>query len=521
MVKKKQQLIIDGHRIEISNADKVLYPGGRFTKADVIDYYIRIAPFLLPHLKDRPVTLKRFPDGVYGEFFYEKDAPAFTPSWVKTFPVPRKQVPGSDIRYILINNLATLVWLANLANLEIHPFLHRVPRIDRPTSMVFDCDPGEGADVLTCARVALMLRDVLKDLGLESFAKVSGSKGVQVYVPLNTAVTYEITQPLAKAIAELLAEREPKLIVSEMPKAFRARKVFIDWSQNAEFKTTVAVYSLRAKTNRPYVSVPVKWEELELALKKGAAEQLYFDPKSALNRVAKHGDLFKPLLSKVQKLPAEITRHLAKQLPKTKVSAKALEPYRRKRNFAKTAEPKPVIVRRSRQGSGRRFVVQKHAASHLHYDFRLEMHDVLKSWAVPKGPPFKEGEKRLAMPTEDHPIEYLDFEGVIPKGQYGGGTVMVWDIGTYELLEGNYFKGFLRVYLAGSKLKGEWTLSRLREERGAKLHGEKGKDKWQLVKTGGNARPVSKKRDDVSALSGRTMAEIREAADAEWQSNRG
>lgn len=180
-----------------------------FTKANVIDYYVRVAPFLLPHLKNRPVTLKRFPEGVYGEFFYEKDAPSFTPQWVKTFPVPRRNKAEPEIRYILINNLPTLVWLANLANLEIHPFLHRVPKLDRPTAMVFDCDPGEGADVLTCARVALMLRDVLRELKLESFAKVSGSKGLQVYVPFNSAVTYDVTQPFAKALAGLLAERAP------------------------------------------------------------------------------------------------------------------------------------------------------------------------------------------------------------------------------------------------------------------------------------------------------------------------
>jgi bifunctional non-homologous end joining protein LigD len=507
----KQQLKIGGRRIPISNAEKVLYTGGKFTKADVIDYYIRISPYLLPHLKNRPVTLKRYPNGVFGEFFYEKDAPAFTPAWVKTFPVPRKETKGPDIRYVLINNLATLVWLANLANLEIHPFLHRVPRIDRPTSIVFDCDPGEGADVLTCARVAMLLRDVLKELGLESFPKVSGSKGLQVYVPLNSKTSYETTQPFAKAIAELLAEREPKLVVSEMAKALRKNKVFIDWSQNAAFKTTVGVYSLRAKTYRPYVSAPVEWKELDNALVKRDADKLYFSPDEALKRVESMGDLFAPVNKKVQKLPAAILKFLQERETRTVSNKKELEAYSHKRNFSKTSEPKPSSVRRSRQGSKRRFVVQKHAASHLHYDFRLEMHDVLKSWAVPKGPSSKDDEKRLAMPTEDHPIEYLEFEGVIPKGQYGGGTVMVWDIGTYDLIEGNYYKGFLRFFLTGTKLKGEWTLKRLPAN---------GRESWQLVKSGRSTRAISKKRDDLSALSGRTMSEIREAADATWQSNR-
>jgi bifunctional non-homologous end joining protein LigD len=201
---------VAGGRISVSNLDKVLYPGKKFTKADVINYYVRVSKYLLPHLRNRPVTLKRFPDEVFGEFFYEKDAPVFTPKWVKTVSVPRRETPGADIRYIVINDLPTLVWLANLANLEIHPFLHRVPRIDRPTAIVFDCDPGEGANILHCGRVALMLRDVLHELGLDSYVKVSGSKGLQVYVPLNSAITYDETQALAKALAELLAQRETR-----------------------------------------------------------------------------------------------------------------------------------------------------------------------------------------------------------------------------------------------------------------------------------------------------------------------
>jgi bifunctional non-homologous end joining protein LigD len=513
----KHRVTIEGRAISVSNLDKILYPGGRFTKANVIDYYIRVAPFLLPHLKNRPVTLKRFPEGVYGEFFYEKDAPAFTPAWVKTFRVSRKTKAEPKIRYILINNLATLVWLANLANLEIHPFLHRAAKLDRPTSMVFDCDPGEGADVLTCARVALMLCDVLRELKLESFAKVSGSKGLQVYVPFNNAVTYNVTQPLAKAIAELLEERAPKLIVSKMPKVFRAKKVFIDWSQNAEFKTTVGVYSLRAKVHRPYVSMPVAWDELIAALKKDDKERLYFKPEGALERLEILGDLFKPVLSLVQKPPEAIMKYLSRDGNRSSsANPAALESYRRKRDFSKTTEPPPSVQKSSKQGSRRSFVIQKHAASHLHYDFRLEMHGILKSWSVPKGAPFKEGERCLAMPTEDHPIEYLNFEGIIRKGQYGGGTVMVWDIGTYEVIEGNYYKGFLRFYLTGSKLKGEWILQRLvnaKDERD-------GRDKWQLIKTGRNTRALSRKRDDESALSKRTMAQIAKDADARWKSNR-
>lgn len=510
MARKTEQLTVGRRRIAVSNLKKILYPGTRFSKAKAVDYYVNVAKYLLPHLKDRPVTLKRFPEGVFGEAFYEKDAPAFTPSWVKTVAVPRRETPGPDIRYILINDLPTLVWVASFDTLEIHPFLHRAQRLDRPTSIVFDCDPGEGADLLQCARVALMLRDLLQELSFDSFVKVSGSKGLQVYVPLNSAVTYEETQPLAKGIAQLLAQREPKLIVAEMPKRLRTKKVFIDWSQNTDFKTTVGVYSLRAKTYRPYVSVPVRWDELSDALKSKDAEPLFFTPEETLERLEEVGDLFKPVLTKVQKLPAEVQRYFQQQRTQR---ASTLDTYEAKRDFRKTAEPKPGARGRSRQGSRRRFVIQKHAASYLHYDFRLEMHDVLKSWSVPKGPPFKKNERRLAMPTEDHPIEYLDFEGIIPKGQYGGGTVMVWDIGTYEVIEGNYYKGMLRVYLNGQKLKGEWTLQRF-------AGGNGDRDKWHLIKTDHNTRAVSKQRDDESALTKRTMAQIAAAADAQWQSNR-
>ncbi len=274
MPKGHKDLSIDGRVIALTNPDKVLYPVG-FTKAQVIDYYLRVAEFILPHLKDRPVTLKRYPDGVTGGFFYEKRAPRFTPEWVKTFPVPRRD-GGAPIKYILINDISTLAWTANLANLEIHPFLHRVPKIHSPTAIVFDLDPGERADVLNCAEVALLLRDLFAQLDLQSFVKVSGSKGLQLYVPLNSSATYEVTEAFAHTVAQLLEEQHPKLAVSEMAKQKRAGRVFIDWSQNSEHKTTVSVYSLRAKHDRPYVSMPVTWEELDRrARKKGHPTSLF------------------------------------------------------------------------------------------------------------------------------------------------------------------------------------------------------------------------------------------------------
>lgn len=520
MAATREKVKIQGHEIALSNPEKVFYPKAKFTKAQMIDYYARISRYILPHLKDRPVTLKRYPDGVRGEFFYEKDAPSFTPDWVERFSVARRG-RGGRIQYILINNLATLVWVANTASIELHPFLHRAPAIDRPTFIVFDLDPGPGADLLTCIRVARLVRDFLAEVKLKSFPKVSGSKGLQVYVPLNGEVTYDITGPFAKAVATMMEQREPNLIVSKMAKELRSNKVFIDWSQNSDFKTTIGVYSLRAKSDRPYVSMPVSWDELDSALKKKGPASLYFEPEQAIRRADEVGDLFKPVLSLKQKVPPEVLSTLpppdapkgwSRSAPSRSGSA-PLATYRSKRNFAKTPEPKAELPQRSQQGSRRRFVIQKHDASHLHYDFRLEMHGVLKSWAVPKGPPYAPGVKRLAMPTEDHPIEYLDFEGVIPQGQYGGGTVMVWDIGTYELIEGNYYKGFLRLHLAGKKLNGEWTLARSREQTGGRVS-------WYLEKSEPGMRAISAKRDDQSALTVRSMEQIARTADRTWQSNR-
>jgi len=316
--KKTDRLQIDGHEVPVTNLDKVLYPENGFTKAQVLDYYIRVSQYLLPHFQDRPVTLQRFPDGVRGHAFYEKQAPKYTPEWVKTFPVPRR-AGGTDIQYILINDLATLVWCANVASLELHPFLHCVPHIERPTSVVFDLDPGEGTDVLTCAEVAFLLKDVLAQFDLEAFAKVSGSKGLQVYVPLNSGVKYGATQRFARSVAELLTKEHPTLTVAEMAKRERANKVFIDWSQNSDFKTTAGVYSLRAKQDRPFVSLPVRWDELEAALKRRSADGLRFEPDAALERLSDVGDLFAQVLTLKQRLPKSLTKSL-KVKPKARMN---------------------------------------------------------------------------------------------------------------------------------------------------------------------------------------------------------
>jgi bifunctional non-homologous end joining protein LigD len=292
---------VQGRRLTVSNLEKVLYPASGFTKRKVLDYYVRVAPFLVPHLTGRPLTMKRYPDGVDGEYFYEKNAPKHRPDWVKTAPVYSRH-NRRTLEYILVDDLPTLVWLANLASLELHPSLSRAEDLSRPTMMVFDLDPGPPANVVHCAQVALWLRELFEQFGLRSFPKTSGSKGLQIYVPLNTAVTYDATKGFAHAVARLLGERHPELVVSEMKKEVRGGKVFIDWSQNDEHKTTVSVYSLRAR-ERPTVSTPVTWEELEEVSKKNKVDKLVFEAGQTLGRCEAMGDLFAPLLTLEQKLP--------------------------------------------------------------------------------------------------------------------------------------------------------------------------------------------------------------------------
>jgi bifunctional non-homologous end joining protein LigD len=300
--RNKAAVTVEDRDLELSNLDKVLYPKAGFTKGELIDWYARIGDVLLPHLRGRPLTLKRYPEGVEGKHFYEKRCPSHRPDWVTTASVWSDRHKG-EIDYCVVEDLPTLVWLANLADIELHTSLSKAEAIERPTAMVFDLDPGAPADIIDCCQVAVWLRGLFEQLGLNSYPKTSGSKGMQLYVPLNGDVTYDETKPFAKAVAETLEKRFPDRVVSQMSKAKRPGKVLIDWSQNDQHKTTVCVYSLRAK-ERPTVSTPLEWDEVTAALEAGEAEALVFDHAAVLERVAAKGDLFAPLLSEDQDLPA-------------------------------------------------------------------------------------------------------------------------------------------------------------------------------------------------------------------------
>jgi bifunctional non-homologous end joining protein LigD len=294
-----QVVEVDGRRLKVTNLDKVLYPEAGFTKAEVIDYYVRVAPAMVPHIADRGVTLRRFPNGVEGQSFFEKRCPSHRPEWIGVFPGPGDRT--GTIGYCALDSVAALAWSANMAALEVHAPMARGADIESPTMCVFDLDPGPGTGIPECAEVAIDIRSVLDNLaGLVAFAKTSGSKGLQVYVPLNTPHAHGHCSGFAQAVAQVLEKHHPKQVTSTMAKSARPGKVFIDWSQNSRHKTTVAVYSLRARP-RPTVSTPVTWEEVEAAAE-GA--DLRFEAAEVLARVTKHGDLFAETLTIEQELPA-------------------------------------------------------------------------------------------------------------------------------------------------------------------------------------------------------------------------
>jgi bifunctional non-homologous end joining protein LigD len=303
-VGEDRQVEVDGKELRLTNLDKVLYPKAGFTKGEMVDYYARVAEAMVPHLKGRAVTLRRFPEGVddLDSAFFEKRCPKHRPKWVKTTTVTAGPNAG-EIDFCVCDGRPTLIWMAQLAAIELHPSLSlgRAPK--RPTVLAFDLDPGPPADVVDCCRVALRLHEVLTQLELECFAKTSGSKGMQLYVPLNGRSSYEETRPFAQALAQLIAKQAPEEVLAKMgKKTDRSGKVLIDWYQNNERKTTIAVYSLRAREH-PTVSTPVTWEEVEAVAESGDAAELVFETGEVLERIEEHGDLFAPVLELKQKLP--------------------------------------------------------------------------------------------------------------------------------------------------------------------------------------------------------------------------
>ena len=490
--------MVQGRPLELANLDKVLYPAANFTKAHVLDYYRQISTWLMPHLRARPLTLKRYPNGVTAEYFYEKRCPRHRPDWMRLAPVEPKN--GERVDYCSIIDLASLMWVANLASLELHLMLSRAAIPDRPTAVIFDLDPGEPAGILQCGEVALLLHEVLSDLHLVSAVKTSGKKGLHVYVPLNTPVSFDQTKDFARAVARALEGHYREQITTAMRKDIRPGKVLIDWSQNDAHKTTVCVYSLRA-VDRPFVSTPLTWAELRAAVRRKDESRLAFEADAALARARQYGDLFADVLTVRQYLPGtrpeDVTPEVwhsnrpARRARKAAVAAPRvtvpdeLTAYRGRRHFEKTPEPAPAGRRGRARRVGGLYVVQKHDARALHYDLRLEVGGVLKSWAVPRGPSLDPSIKRLAVMTEDHPMAYASFEGTIPEGEYGAGGVIVWDRGRWEPLDEKHkdddpaaalADGELKFWIDGEKIRGGFVL--VRTARPTK----EAKEQWLLIK---------------------------------------
>lgn len=422
--RRQQNVTVDGHKIRLTSLDKVLYPETGDTKADVLSYFAAIADHLIRHARNRPVTRKRWVNGVGtpekpGQVFFQKNLDESAPNWLKSFPIEHKDHTNN---YPVLNDLATLTWLGQIAALEIHvPQWQFGPRgkINNPDRLVLDLDPGEGAGLRECAEVARHARSILLDMGLDPRPVTSGSKGIHLYAALDRKQTADQVSAVAHELARALEADHPKLAVSDMKKTLRKGKVLVDWSQNNPNKTTVAPYSLRGRF-RPMVAAPRTWEELD----DPNLDQL--DYEQVLERVEKDGDLLEDMA------PGTMDEDSLDDAIQESLPTDRLTKYRSMREAAKTPEPVPEGVNKRDDDLLPTFVVQEHHASSLHYDFRLEHDGVLVSWAVPKGPPKTAGKNHLAVQTEDHPLEYGTFEGSIPKGEYGAGEVRIWDHGTYE-----------------------------------------------------------------------------------------
>jgi len=429
----KKEIIteIEGRRIKLSNLQKVLYPSVGIVKAEIINYYITAAPYILKYISQRPLTLIRFPDGVLANRFYSKNKPNWTPQWVASVKVAK----DDDITYIMANEIATLAWTANLATLELHPMQIRSNHLKYADHFIFDLDPPETSNFEVVIKLALNLKPFLESFGYHPFIKTSGGKGLHIYVPIIPQYDNDRLVSTLKSLAKAYIKIDPSVTL-KMNKEKRKGKVLLDIYRNHKSQTCVAAYSTRGKEGAP-VSTPITWEELPNI--KSSKE---FNIHSVLDRLKTVGDPWDGFYDHAVPLHDQETK-----------PEENLKKYNEKRDFTKTSEPKAALVSGS---PNNRYVIQLHDASNLHYDLRIEDEGVLRSWAIPKGLPTKNGFKRLAIETEPHPIKYLTFEGKIPKNEYGGGEMWIFDTGEYEYVKKEDKK--LKIKLTKGKITGTYTL---------------------------------------------------------------
>lgn len=461
MARSSQLVQIGKRKLELSNLNKVLFPAGKVLKAEVIQYYLAIAPTVLSHIKNRPLSLVRFPDGIEGEKFFQKNRPEWAPDWVEYVTLGSEQKD-----YILATEEATLAWLSNLACIELHQVQAHRPHFDKPDYFVFDLDPPEQFDFRNVIEIALNLKEHIERFGYNVLAKTTGGKGIHLVLPIEPKWSYDEVFEAAQQIAKPFVEKYPAAATLHLKKEARKGRLLLDIFRNRSGQTIVCPYSLRGKPGAP-VSMPLGWDTLM-----NVKNSIEWNIKTAIEKVKSEGDAWEGFASYAVELHTKrkiisIKPKALKQSGKFK-TPEQLETYSKKRDFEKTPEPAPQPL----SVSGNGFVVHRHHASHLHYDLRLEKDGTLKSWAVPKGIPSTPGVKRLAVQTEDHPMEYLHFEGTIPKGQYGGGDMWVFASGKYEITklkkdDSIYFKlsskelnGEFRMYPI-KKDKKEWLLERL------------------------------------------------------------
>ncbi|WP_280474109.1 ATP-dependent DNA ligase [Nocardia asiatica] len=489
-----------GIEVDLSNLDKVLYPATGTTKGSVVAYYSAIAPAMLPHIAGRPVTRKRWPNGVDEPSFFEKNLPSHAPSWIE-----RRTLRHSDrkVDYPLIDAEAGLAWIAQQAALEVHVPQWRFDgdEMGPATRLVFDLDPGKGVGLAECAEVALAVREMVEGIGLRAFPVTSGSKGIHLYVPLDRELSSGGASTVAKQVATNLERLHPDLVTATMAKAARGGKVFLDWSQNNPAKTTIAPYSLRGRPE-PNAAAPRTWKEIENRKK---LRHLRFD--EVLARYRSDGDLL-----------ADLDPPLTPHDSSAQAGPDALTKYRSMRDPART--PEPVPAESPAPGANNRYVVQEHHARRLHWDVRLERDGVLVSWAVPKGPPTSPDQNRLAVHTEDHPMEYLDFHGAIPKGEYGAGEMTIWDSGTYETEKWRDDEVIVRFH--GKRLTGryaliqtngnQWLMHLMRAGDGAEPQEPPDKTPGRIIRPSNGSAPLPRGLSPMLATPG----EVAELTADEW-----
>jgi len=461
MARTSQWVEVGKRKLELSNLDKVLYPEGDILKAEVIEYYLKIAPTILTHIKGRPLSLVRFPDGVEGEMFFQKNRPQWAPDWIDYVRLGKEKKD-----YIMATEAASLVWLANLACLEMHQLHSRNPHFDHPDYIVYDIDPPQGYDFQGVVDIAVDLKQHLERFGYHAFVKTTGGKGVHILTPIEPKWDFHTAFEAASALTKPFVQKRSNDTTLHIKKEARKGKVLIDIYRNRSSQSIIGPYSLRGRGQAP-VSMPLTWDRLS-----SVTDPDQFNIRTALNFVLDEGDAWESMGAYA--VPLHTHRKTVvqnKSVPPgdTYKTPEQLESYQQKRDFSRTSEPQGDLL----VGFDQAFVVHRHHASRLHYDLRLEENGTLKSWAVPRGMPPEPGIKRLAVQVEDHPIEYLTFEGTIPKGQYGGGEMWRYALGKYEKTKdkkkGFYFRlespeltGEYRIH----QMKGnEWLLEKVSENQ--------------------------------------------------------